>query len=129
MALGASPSSILRLVVRQGMSAVLLGIAAGLAGALALTRLLGSLIYGVGAHDPLRGSPRRGERDAESQAPACRRPSRVEPLGDAPEVAAAGRFRHSERQIALRPDRRTKKGWLIPHRRKGAMASALRRGS
>jgi putative ABC transport system permease protein len=53
MALGASPSSILRLVVRQGMSAVLLGIAAGLAGALALTRLLGSLIYGVGAHDPL----------------------------------------------------------------------------
>jgi predicted permease len=53
MALGASPASILRLVVRQAMSAVLVGIAAGLAGALALTRLLGSLIYGVGAHDPL----------------------------------------------------------------------------
>jgi putative ABC transport system permease protein len=53
MALGASPASILRLVVRQAMSAVLVGIAAGLAGALALTRLLGSLIYGIGAHDPL----------------------------------------------------------------------------
>jgi putative ABC transport system permease protein len=53
MALGASPASILRLVVRQAMSAVLVGIAAGVAGALALTRLLGSLIYGVGAHDPL----------------------------------------------------------------------------
>jgi putative ABC transport system permease protein len=53
MALGASPRAILRLVVRQGMLAVLLGIAAGLAGAFALTRLLGSLIYGVGAHDLL----------------------------------------------------------------------------
>ena len=53
MALGASSASILRLVVRQAMSAVLVGIAAGLAGAFALTRLLGSLIYGVGAHDPL----------------------------------------------------------------------------
>jgi len=53
MALGASPASILRLVVRQAMAAVLVGIAAGLAGALALTRLLGSLVYGVGAHDPL----------------------------------------------------------------------------
>jgi predicted permease len=53
MALGARPASILRLVVRQAMSAVLVGIAAGLAGALALTRLLGSLIYGVGAQDPL----------------------------------------------------------------------------
>jgi putative ABC transport system permease protein len=53
MALGASPASILRLVVRQAMSAVLAGIAVGLAGALAVTRLLGSLIYGVGAHDPL----------------------------------------------------------------------------
>jgi putative ABC transport system permease protein len=52
MALGASPSSVLRLVVREGMAAVLLGIAAGLAGALALARLLGSLLYGVGAHDP-----------------------------------------------------------------------------
>jgi putative ABC transport system permease protein len=51
MALGASPPAILRLVVRQGMPAVLLGIAAGLAGALALTRLLGGLIYGIGAHD------------------------------------------------------------------------------
>jgi putative ABC transport system permease protein len=52
MALGASPSSVLRLVVRQGMAAVLPGIAAGLAGSFAVTRALGGMLYGIGAHDP-----------------------------------------------------------------------------
>jgi predicted permease len=53
MALGASPAAVLRLVLRQGMLAVLLGIAAGLAGAAVVGRLLGALLYGVGALDPV----------------------------------------------------------------------------
>jgi putative ABC transport system permease protein len=52
MALGASPAAVLRLVVRQGMAAVLPGIAAGLAGTFAATRALGGMLYGIGAHDP-----------------------------------------------------------------------------
>ena len=52
MALGATGWNILGMVVGQGMAAVAAGIAAGLAGAFALTRLLGSLLYGVGAQDP-----------------------------------------------------------------------------
>jgi putative ABC transport system permease protein len=53
MALGASTNKVLRLVLRQGMGSVLIGIALGLAGSLALTRLLTSQLYDVTAHDPL----------------------------------------------------------------------------
>jgi len=52
MALGAAAPQVLGLVLRQGMAPVAAGIAAGLAGAFALSRLLGNLLYGVGAHDP-----------------------------------------------------------------------------
>jgi putative ABC transport system permease protein len=52
MALGATGLDVLGMVVRQGMSAVSVGIAVGLAGAFALARLLGNLLYGVGPHDP-----------------------------------------------------------------------------
>ncbi|HWS90361.1 MAG TPA: ABC transporter permease [Pyrinomonadaceae bacterium] len=52
IALGARRRDVLRLVVGQGMRPVLLGLAAGLAGALALTRLMESLLYGVSAFDP-----------------------------------------------------------------------------
>ncbi|HKQ75842.1 MAG TPA: ABC transporter permease [Blastocatellia bacterium] len=53
MALGAQRSDVLRLVIRQGMAQVILGVTLGLACALALTRVMASLLFGVGANDPL----------------------------------------------------------------------------
>ena len=52
VALGASRASVLRLVVRQGMGLVLLGVAIGAAGALGLTRLIASQLYAVRSTDP-----------------------------------------------------------------------------
>jgi predicted permease len=52
MALGAQMSDVLKLIVAQGMKPALLGMAIGLAGALGLTRLLSSLVYGVKPSDP-----------------------------------------------------------------------------
>jgi putative ABC transport system permease protein len=51
LALGAHPRDILALVVRQGMTLVFLGVAAGLLGALGSTRALASLLFGVKATD------------------------------------------------------------------------------
>ena len=52
MALGAQRGDVSRMVVRQGLSLVLIGAALGLAGALALTRLISTFLYGVTATDP-----------------------------------------------------------------------------
>ena len=52
MALGARQIDILRAVVGQGLKLIVLGVASGLAGALVLTRIISSFLYGVTRHGP-----------------------------------------------------------------------------
>jgi len=52
-ALGARPRDLLSLVLREGVTLAALGIGIGIAASLALSRVLSSLLYGVGTADPL----------------------------------------------------------------------------
>ena len=53
MALGARRLDVLKLVVRQGMTLVVIGVALGVAAALALTRVMSTLLFGMTAKDPV----------------------------------------------------------------------------
>jgi putative ABC transport system permease protein len=51
MALGAQRSSILKLIMGQGLSLVVIGMVIGLAGSVAFNQVVGSLLYGVSTSD------------------------------------------------------------------------------
>jgi putative ABC transport system permease protein len=53
LALGAAPDDVVRLFVREGARLTAIGLAAGVAGALAATRALSTLVFGVTTRDPL----------------------------------------------------------------------------
>ncbi|MGH9768528.1 MAG: FtsX-like permease family protein, partial [Blastocatellia bacterium] len=53
MALGAKPGDVVRLILKQGMALTLVGVAAGVLGALAAARVMSGLLYGVTATDPV----------------------------------------------------------------------------
>jgi putative ABC transport system permease protein len=53
LALGAKRRDVLWLIVRQGLALTLVGVALGLAGALAMTRVIQNLLFGVSATDPV----------------------------------------------------------------------------
>jgi len=53
MAMGAGPGDVLRMVLGQGLLLGGIGVAIGAAGALALTRLIRGLLFGISSFDPL----------------------------------------------------------------------------
>jgi len=53
MALGATSGDVLMGILKQGLTLILVGVAVGLAGALALTRLVSSFLYDISPTDPL----------------------------------------------------------------------------
>src|SRR4030095_707550 len=53
VALGASNTNVLRLIVGQGMMLALTGIAIGLAGSFGATRLMSNLLFGISTTDPI----------------------------------------------------------------------------
>jgi predicted permease len=53
IALGAQRGNVLRMIIGQGLALTFTGVAIGLGGALAVTRVFANLLYGVGASDPV----------------------------------------------------------------------------
>ena len=83
MALGADPRSVLRLVMRESMILVVLGVAAGLAGAFGAGRFVASQLYGVTPVDPVSMTAATAALLLVSAAAAAipaRRAARVDPL-------------------------------------------------
>jgi putative ABC transport system permease protein len=83
IALGASARDVYRLVVRDGLGLVAVGMVAGLLGALALTRVTTSLLYGVAPTDPLvfvGTALLLGVVAVVAAAVPARRASRVDPI-------------------------------------------------
>ena len=69
VALGARPAMVMALVLRQGLTLALIGIAVGLLGAMSVTQLLSKLLYGVPPTDP---SPSQVPRSCCLRLPAWR---------------------------------------------------------
>lgn len=83
LALGASPENVRRMVVRQGMSLALAGVVIGVAAALALSRYMASLVFGVKTWDPIAFVTVVVVLSAVAWAAAylpARRASRVDPV-------------------------------------------------
>jgi ABC-type antimicrobial peptide transport system permease subunit len=53
MALGANPRDVLRLILGEGLKLVLAGVVLGIIAALAMTRLLATMLYGVSVTNPV----------------------------------------------------------------------------
>jgi ABC-type antimicrobial peptide transport system permease subunit len=53
MALGATGASVLRMILREGMSLVVTGVLIGFVAALGVGQLLSRMLFGIGASDPL----------------------------------------------------------------------------
>ncbi len=83
MALGATRQRVLGLIITQGMSVALAGVIVGVVGALALSRALAALLYGVRVHDPITfvvsGAVLSAVALAACAVPAMRA-SRVDPM-------------------------------------------------
>jgi putative ABC transport system permease protein len=83
VALGAGPRAVLGLVVGQSMRPVLAGLALGLAGALAASRALAGLLYGVAPSDPATYAfvcAALAAAAALTSVAAARRATRVDPM-------------------------------------------------
>lgn len=83
LALGASPENVRRMVVRQGMSLALAGVVIGVGAALALSRYMASLVFGVKTWDPTAFVTVVVVLSAVAWAAAylpARRASRVDPM-------------------------------------------------
>ncbi|MGH9159413.1 MAG: FtsX-like permease family protein [Vicinamibacteraceae bacterium] len=83
MALGAQAGDVCGLFVRQGLWLTAIGIVLGVAGTLALTRLMSSLLFGVSAMDPVTylavAASLGGVALLATYLPACRA-SRIDPI-------------------------------------------------
>jgi ABC-type antimicrobial peptide transport system permease subunit len=83
MAIGAEPGQVLRMIIGGGMKLAAIGVAVGIAGALALANLVASMLYGVTPFDPASYAGTAGVLLAVA-ALACwlpaRRAMRVDPL-------------------------------------------------
>lgn len=83
LALGASRRDVMRLVLKEGLAVTLSGVAAGLAGAFALSRLLKGYVYGITSTDPLTFTLASLLLTSVALLAACvpaRRAARVDPI-------------------------------------------------
>lgn len=83
MALGARRNNMLWLVLRQGMTTVLMGVGVGLLAAFVLTRVMANFLFGVNARDPITFTTVAGLLVAVSLSACClpaRRAMKVDPM-------------------------------------------------